>query len=363
MPSKIQQDENLRFLWICHQQSDFKTIDFQAVSKMTNIKAPAARMRYTRLKKAIEAGSAFSSSSSQFQSGSNLGTDANIPATSVLFPANNMNNIVETNDSEPLGGQRPQIFFPPTDITRDKLLKKRKRSSTMPTAVSGTAGVTQPTEGPKANDDFDVIQTRSGSRISRAKDGEEEHVYVEGNDADDEDDDYDDCDTDDDDRDHIDENPKENGNQGKNEVVVLDDQGGSFIPVNPNIDHCMTEEVVGPKIDVKIEGAQNPSDNVPKKEEENSEDEEDLPLMIRRRRLRAPVSSSSRVDLPGGVYMNQDSPYALADRSWANGWREETGPLKTNSSEGEKKMAKHLATDPRHAGCATQWPVEISSDD
>ncbi|TGO68557.1 hypothetical protein BOTNAR_0023g00360 [Botryotinia narcissicola] len=48
MPSKIQLDENLK--------SDMKTIDFAAVGQTTNLKSPAARMRYTRLKRQIEKG-------------------------------------------------------------------------------------------------------------------------------------------------------------------------------------------------------------------------------------------------------------------------------------------------------------------
>ncbi|TGO40242.1 hypothetical protein BHYA_0040g00510 [Botrytis hyacinthi] len=56
MPSKIQLDENLVFLYICLQKSDMKTIDFAAVGQTTNLKSPAARMRYTRLKRQIEKG-------------------------------------------------------------------------------------------------------------------------------------------------------------------------------------------------------------------------------------------------------------------------------------------------------------------
>ncbi|CZT46655.1 uncharacterized protein RSE6_07115 [Rhynchosporium secalis] len=56
MPSKIQLDENLWFLYICLQKSDLKAIDFNAVGLATSLKPPAARMRYTRLKKQIESG-------------------------------------------------------------------------------------------------------------------------------------------------------------------------------------------------------------------------------------------------------------------------------------------------------------------
>ncbi|PGH13260.1 hypothetical protein AJ80_06369 [Polytolypa hystricis UAMH7299] len=57
MPSKIQLDVNLWFLYICLQKSDYKAIDFAAVGAATKLKAPAARMRFTRLKKTIESGS------------------------------------------------------------------------------------------------------------------------------------------------------------------------------------------------------------------------------------------------------------------------------------------------------------------
>ncbi|KAG9245805.1 hypothetical protein BJ878DRAFT_398739, partial [Calycina marina] len=56
MPSKIQLDENLWFLYICLTKSDLKTIDFLAVGAATNLKPPAARMRYTRLRRQIESG-------------------------------------------------------------------------------------------------------------------------------------------------------------------------------------------------------------------------------------------------------------------------------------------------------------------
>ncbi|KAK0119541.1 hypothetical protein ONS95_010981 [Cadophora gregata] len=57
MPSEIQLDENLWFLYICLQKSDLKAIDFNAVGLATGLKSPAARMRYTRLRRQIESGS------------------------------------------------------------------------------------------------------------------------------------------------------------------------------------------------------------------------------------------------------------------------------------------------------------------
>ncbi|EEH47339.1 uncharacterized protein PADG_03437 [Paracoccidioides brasiliensis Pb18] len=54
MPSKTQADVNLWFLYICLQKSDYKTIDFNAVGEAANLNPPAARMRFSRLRKAIE---------------------------------------------------------------------------------------------------------------------------------------------------------------------------------------------------------------------------------------------------------------------------------------------------------------------
>ncbi|KZF23272.1 hypothetical protein L228DRAFT_282010 [Xylona heveae TC161] len=56
MPPKLQLDENLLFLYTCLQHSDYKAIDFSSVGEAIGLKAPAARMRFTRLRKAIESG-------------------------------------------------------------------------------------------------------------------------------------------------------------------------------------------------------------------------------------------------------------------------------------------------------------------
>ncbi|PGG96149.1 hypothetical protein AJ79_09715 [Helicocarpus griseus UAMH5409] len=65
MPSKTQADVNLWFLYICLQKSDYKTIDFTAVGEAANLNPPAARMRFSRLKKAIESGSISPNASSE----------------------------------------------------------------------------------------------------------------------------------------------------------------------------------------------------------------------------------------------------------------------------------------------------------
>ncbi len=86
MPSKIQLDENLWFLYICLQKSDYKAvgpwnsiclsmadpygkIDFNAVGDATKLKPPAARMRYTRLRRAIEGGTLIGTHGMPFPSG------------------------------------------------------------------------------------------------------------------------------------------------------------------------------------------------------------------------------------------------------------------------------------------------------
>ncbi|TAQ85451.1 hypothetical protein B7494_g6230 [Chlorociboria aeruginascens] len=69
MPSKIQLDENLWFLYICLQKSDLKAIDFNAVGEETNLKPPAARMRYTRLRRQIESGTLIGTHGTPFTGG------------------------------------------------------------------------------------------------------------------------------------------------------------------------------------------------------------------------------------------------------------------------------------------------------
>ncbi|OBT42586.1 hypothetical protein VE00_07108 [Pseudogymnoascus sp. WSF 3629] len=77
MPSKIQLDENLWFLYICLQKSDYKNIDFNAVGEVTNLKAPAARMRYTRLRRQIESGTLIGTHGTPFQRAGEKGGEGN----------------------------------------------------------------------------------------------------------------------------------------------------------------------------------------------------------------------------------------------------------------------------------------------
>ncbi|KAH0547768.1 hypothetical protein FGG08_000025 [Glutinoglossum americanum] len=77
MPSKIQLDENLWFLYVCLQKSDFKAanpagapqIDFNAVGEATGLKPPAARMRYTRLRRHIVDGTLIGTHGTPFHGG------------------------------------------------------------------------------------------------------------------------------------------------------------------------------------------------------------------------------------------------------------------------------------------------------
>ncbi|MCJ1466350.1 hypothetical protein MMC07_004969 [Pseudocyphellaria aurata] len=66
MPSKIQLDENLWFLYI----------DFNGVGNVTKLKPPAARMRYTRLRRAIESGTLIGTHGTPFQGGTDKTTEA-----------------------------------------------------------------------------------------------------------------------------------------------------------------------------------------------------------------------------------------------------------------------------------------------
>lgn len=50
MPSKLDDASNLRFLHACMTHSDYTRIDFAAVAGVFKIQAPAARMRFSRLK-------------------------------------------------------------------------------------------------------------------------------------------------------------------------------------------------------------------------------------------------------------------------------------------------------------------------
>lgn len=67
MPSRIELAENLWLLYICLQNSDYKAIDFNAVGEITNLKPPAARMRFTRLRRAIEDGTLIDTHGKHFQ--------------------------------------------------------------------------------------------------------------------------------------------------------------------------------------------------------------------------------------------------------------------------------------------------------
>ncbi|KAN0096617.1 hypothetical protein V8E51_015422 [Hyaloscypha variabilis] len=82
MPSKIQLDENLWFLYICLQKSDLKSIDFAAVGAATSLKPPAARMRYTRLRRQIESGTLIGTHGTPFLSSSST-SPTSLTSTSI----------------------------------------------------------------------------------------------------------------------------------------------------------------------------------------------------------------------------------------------------------------------------------------
>ncbi|KAL3467869.1 hypothetical protein BJX64DRAFT_283333 [Aspergillus heterothallicus] len=56
MPANSLPDPSMMFLYLCMIHSDLTKIDFNAVGDAVGLKHTAARMRYTRLKKAIESG-------------------------------------------------------------------------------------------------------------------------------------------------------------------------------------------------------------------------------------------------------------------------------------------------------------------
>lgn len=334
-------------------------IDFNAVSELTGLKPPAARMRYTRLKKGIESGSIFSSSPSQTQSGFSLGAGAgaNPSANSAAILTTNNNNI-GNKDSIGTDAAGQQIFFPPTDITRDTQLRKRKRSSTTPIMASlamieKTKTAKDKTENGIENgigiDDFEVIQTRSGSRIARAKEGEGEHVYVEGNPADDEHEDVDDDD------DHSDDNPNATEHECDDDAGVVEDASLRNVASR---DSQSGKEVVGSGIDVKTGAAQKCNDNI-QKEEQDDEDEDDLPLITRRIRARG---LSGRFDILGLSSLNGKAPSGLTSSSL----HEENGGAlkmdkKTESRKEEEQLLPTMKRDQASAG-GQQVVIILDSD-
>ncbi|KAI9373662.1 hypothetical protein BJX61DRAFT_541520 [Aspergillus egyptiacus] len=56
MPANTLPDPSVMFLYLCMINSDYTKINFEAVGAATGLKVPAARMRWTRLKKNIESG-------------------------------------------------------------------------------------------------------------------------------------------------------------------------------------------------------------------------------------------------------------------------------------------------------------------
>ncbi|KAL5330202.1 hypothetical protein ACEPPN_003727 [Leptodophora sp. 'Broadleaf-Isolate-01'] len=102
MPSKIQLDENLWFLYICLQKSDLKAIDFNAVGLATSLKPPAARMRYTRLKRQIESGALNAAHGPEPSSSSPpSSTSPNIQSKSTPHPAPKRRRVIKSVDSTP----------------------------------------------------------------------------------------------------------------------------------------------------------------------------------------------------------------------------------------------------------------------
>ncbi|PWY72227.1 hypothetical protein BO94DRAFT_589806 [Aspergillus sclerotioniger CBS 115572] len=54
-PKPTTPDPSVIFLYVCLMKSDFKSIDFKAVADATELNVGAARMRFSRLKKQLDA--------------------------------------------------------------------------------------------------------------------------------------------------------------------------------------------------------------------------------------------------------------------------------------------------------------------
>ncbi|KAL2039978.1 hypothetical protein N7G274_007381 [Stereocaulon virgatum] len=89
MPKSFQPDENLMFLYNCLKNSDYTKIDFQAVGAHMNLKDSAARMRFTRLRKAIE----------DSQDGQHATAPATVPTTTpVATPSKRKKDLAKADD-------------------------------------------------------------------------------------------------------------------------------------------------------------------------------------------------------------------------------------------------------------------------
>ncbi|KAJ5042483.1 uncharacterized protein L3040_005027 [Drepanopeziza brunnea f. sp. 'multigermtubi'] len=116
MPSKIQLDENLWFLYICLQKSDLKAIDFNAVGLATSLKPPAARMRYTRLKRQIESGLLLTH------------TTPAAPSSPTLSPSPQPSSLSHPHSSSP-STSASYFKAAPIAVKRKRAIKKSQESS------------------------------------------------------------------------------------------------------------------------------------------------------------------------------------------------------------------------------------------
>ncbi|TPX26737.1 hypothetical protein DIZ76_012199 [Coccidioides immitis] len=157
MPSKLQLDVNLWFLYICLQKSDYKTIDFSAVGQAANINPPAARMRFTRLKKAIESGALNSST------GTSL--------------------VVEGAGSMPLsignrkGKAQPNAAKRAKATTKSKADSKAKSDAPKPGAGSSRPGAMDPVVKMETDDVRDYgIRDKNSVNIASNEDDDEDDI-------------------------------------------------------------------------------------------------------------------------------------------------------------------------------------------
>ncbi|OOF91658.1 hypothetical protein ASPCADRAFT_9583 [Aspergillus carbonarius ITEM 5010] len=109
-------DTSLVFLYVCLLKSDFKNIDFKAVADATELNVGAARMRYSRLKKQLDAtvkdGGKF-----ELKRGELGDASASASTTSMTTPVKKQ--AANTNDNDTSEGSSP--------AKKKKKSPKRKR--------------------------------------------------------------------------------------------------------------------------------------------------------------------------------------------------------------------------------------------
>ncbi|KAI9842632.1 MAG: hypothetical protein M1837_006999 [Sclerophora amabilis] len=166
MPSKIQLDENLWFLYICLKKSDYKAIDFNGVGDVTGLKAPAARMRYTRLRRAIESGTLIGTRGTPFQSSAERIVDAQkkrkrSPHISPLKEEATEPEQEDMGVLETRSGSRFSRNHPTEPYTMDDMGSDEDSDDDLPLAKRSSSAESQPK--PVVGEEVKSLQPDSGS--------------------------------------------------------------------------------------------------------------------------------------------------------------------------------------------------------